>query len=156
MVSRRNGRCSLLSWISRGKQGSGSKRCLELFSQWVLEMKHSKRQTYFWRWWRITGRKECAGRFQQAEYFYIRKQSKTAGTSKPAVFFCFHGQRCCRVQSSEFSVRCSVFSVQSSVFSVQMLEVRRQKSGIRRQIIRHPLSVVCFQSLCSMPYNLEP
>ncbi len=32
--------------------------------QMVRLMKHSTRQAYFWRWWWITGGKECAGRFE--------------------------------------------------------------------------------------------
>jgi hypothetical protein len=29
-----------------------------------VNMKHSTQQAYFWRWWWITGGKECADRFE--------------------------------------------------------------------------------------------
>ena len=52
----------------------------------VLFMKYSNRQAYFWRWWRITGGKECAGR-SEAGWIYLHKEIiKNRGHLEPAVF----------------------------------------------------------------------
>jgi len=46
-------------------------------------------KSYFWRWWRITGGKECADRFWAGWTNFYKETFKTVGTSKPTVFFCF-------------------------------------------------------------------